>query len=89
MPGSGAKPDLLPALQEVKGHGFRARSLDPEVPSTSRCPETEIDLLLSHYSTLFSDYLGGDAAKARQEWRRLKLFVGRSEALTALSYTEL
>ena len=28
-------------------------------------------------------------AKARREWRKLKLFVGRSEPLTNLKYTEL
>ena len=48
----------------------------------------EVDLLLEHYKTLCS-YLGGDADKARREWRRLKVFVGRSETLTSLSYVEL
>ena len=39
--------------------------------------EAEVNTLLDHYKTLYG-YLGGDPAKARQEWRRLKLFVGRS-----------
>jgi hypothetical protein len=50
--------------------------------------EDEVRLLLDHYKTLF-DYLGGDPAKALQEWRRLKLFVARNESLFSLSYTEL
>eukprot|EP00966_Prymnesium_polylepis_P117248 2709200-Prymnesium_polylepis.1 len=48
----------------------------------------EIDVLLDHYKTLFG-YLGGDAVKARREWRRLKLFIGRAETLVGLSYLDL
>ena len=50
--------------------------------------EEEVSLLLDHYATLFA-YLGGDATKALQEWRRLKLFISRSDNLLALSYMEL
>ena len=50
--------------------------------------EQEIELLLGHYKTLYS-YLGGDPAKARCEWRRLKLYVGREATLISLSYFEL
>jgi len=47
-----------------------------------------IDLLIDHYKTLLG-YLGCDLAKAHREWRRLKLFVGRSPSLVSLSYLEL
>ena len=50
--------------------------------------EAELNLLLDHYKTLYG-YLGGDPAKARREWRRLKIFVGREDALVSLSYIEL
>ena len=50
--------------------------------------EEELNTLLDHYKVLFG-YFGGDAAKARREWRKLKFFVGRSEPLTNLKYTEL
>ena len=39
--------------------------------------------------TGFFGYLGGDPAKARCEWRRLKCFVGREATLISLSYLEL
>jgi hypothetical protein len=50
--------------------------------------EDKIELLLDHYKVLFN-YLGGDASRARREWRKLKLLVGRSDTLTSLSYLEL
>jgi len=50
--------------------------------------EEQVELLLGHYKTLFG-YLGGDPAKARCEWRRLKCFVGREATLISLSYLEL
>ena len=50
--------------------------------------EEQVELLLSHYKTRFG-YLGGDPAKARCEWRRLKCFVGREATLISLSYLEL
>ena len=34
------------------------------------CGESEIEPLLSHYSTLF-EYLGGDSEKVDREWTRL------------------
>jgi hypothetical protein len=36
--------------------------------------EQQVELLLGHYKTLYG-YLGGDPAKARCEWRRLKLIL--------------
>ena len=50
--------------------------------------EQPVELLLDHYKTLYN-YLGGNPAKARCEWRRLKLFVGREANLISLSYLEL
>ena len=50
--------------------------------------EVEINLLLSHFKTLY-EYLGGDPAKVSREWRRLKLFVSRDPNLSAMSYKEL
>ena len=50
--------------------------------------DAEISLLLKHYETLYG-YLGGDATKAHEEWRRLKLFVSRSDVLSSLPYLEL
>ena len=48
----------------------------------------EINLLLGHYETLYG-YLGGNPAAARREWLKLKLFIGRTDTLTSLSYREL
>lgn len=48
----------------------------------------QINTMLDHYKTLYG-YLGGDETKAQSEWRKLKLFVGRSNTLFNLSYTEL
>jgi hypothetical protein len=50
--------------------------------------EEKIELLLGHYKVLFN-YLGGDASRARREWRRLKLLVARTDTLNSLSYLEL
>ena len=51
--------------------------------------EADIDLLLKHFSTLFS-YLGGDASKVQRQWRRLKMYVSKPEnKLFGLPYQEL
>jgi hypothetical protein len=57
-------------------------------PQLDSYGDDQIKRLLTHYSTLYS-YLGGDAEKALREWRRLKRYVMRTEALVSLSYREL
>ena len=57
-------------------------------PALDSYGEDKINVLLKHYKTLFC-YLGGDVARARQEWRRMKLFIARIDTLASLPYMEL
>ena len=67
---------------------LRWPSFSNDRPALEAYGDEEINLLLDHYKTLLG-YLGCKSAKARREWRRLKVFIGRSDSLVALSYQEL